>query len=414
MAENYCELAPSVGTFNQLLSLLKRTEEINFFLLNIDNFSNINNAYGYDVGSEVLQEVKKYLNIAKPNSSQLFECYSDKFALVDRRKLNDQELLRIAETVLSFFSHLELRISAIEMRISLSIGISRGSGLVNISHAETAIEELRKAKRNHCSIYNEESEFVKSQKRNIYWILKIKEAVENEDILAYFQPIVNNKTGKIEKYECLARLRDADEVVSPYYFLDAARATGNISYVTRSLIMQSFKKFSGTEYEFSINIAASDFLLDYLEFFLLKNAKKYNIDPSRVVLEMLEDITTLDSGTTMQQLKSLRSHGFKFAIDDFGAENSNLSRLLEIHPDYLKIDGQFIRNIVEDTKSQIIVDGILLICKNSDIKVVAEYVHNEAVQKKILELGVDYSQGYYFGKPEAKLVGECEPSEKKS
>ncbi len=116
----------------------------------------------------------------------------------------------------------------------------------------------------------------------------------------------------------------------------------------------------------------------------------------------------------MQQLKTLRSHGFKFAIDDFGAENSNLSRLLEIHPDYLKIDGQFIRNIVEDTKSQIIVDGIMLICKNSDIKVVAEYVHNEAVQKKLLELGVDYSQGYYFGKPEAKLVGECEPSEKKS
>ncbi len=167
---------------------------------------------------------------------------------------------------------------------------------------------------------------------------------------------------------------------------------------------QSFKTFSQTDYEFSINIAASDFLLDYLEFFLLKNAKKYNIDPSRVVLEMLEDITTLDSGSTMQQLKSLRAHGFKFAIDDFGAENSNLSRLLEIHPDYLKIDGQFIRNIVEDKKSQIIVDGILLICKNSNIKVIAEYVHNEAVQKKIKELGVDYSQGYYFGKPEAKLV----------
>ena len=404
MQGQYCDLAPVIGTYDELIAKLKVSKVVNFFLINVDNFSNINNAYGYEIGTEVLGEIKKYLNVAKPEQTRLYSCYSDKFAFLDERELQADELLRVAEAMLSFFSQLELVVKGIEMRISLSIGISKGSGLVNISQAETAIEELRKAKRNHCLIYNEDSEFVRKQKRNIYWILKIKEAVENEDILAYFQPIINNHTGKIEKYECLARLRDADEIISPYYFLDAARVTGNISYVTRSLITQSFKKFSETDYEFSINIAASDFLLDYLEYFLLKNAKKYNIDPSRVVLEMLEDITTLDSGTTMQQLNALRERGFKLAIDDFGAENSNLSRLLEIHPDYLKIDGQFIRNIVDDTKSQTIVDGIVSICKKSGIKIIAEYVHNEAVQKKMKELGVDYSQGYYFGEPRAELV----------
>lgn len=403
MLGEYCDLAPELGSNEELVRMLKNSENISFFLLNIDNFSNINHAYGYDIGTEVLKKVKNYLNIVKPKNTMLYDCYSDKFALIETRPLENSELLKIAEAILSFFSQLEFVVKGIEMNISLSIGISRGSGLVNISHAETAIEELRKAKRNHCAIYDDNSEFVKAQKRNIYWILKIKEAVENEDILAYFQPIVNNASGKIEKYECLARLRDADEIVSPYYFLDAARVTGNISYVTRSLIMQSFKKFSGTDFEFSINIAASDFLLDYLEFFLQKNAKKYNIDPSHVILEMLEDITTLDSGTTMQQLNSLREMGFKLAIDDFGAENSNLSRLLEIHPDYLKIDGQFIRNIVDDEKSQIIVDGIVSICKKSGIKIIAEYVHNEAVQKMVKELGIEYSQGYYLGKPSADL-----------
>jgi diguanylate cyclase (GGDEF)-like protein len=404
MNEISCELFPRVASFDELVEKLKKEEQLNFFLINIDNFSNINNAYGYEVGTEVITCVKRYLDISKPEHTKLYSCYSDKFALIEERDLSNKELITMAEAILSFFSQVELVVRGIEIRVSLSIGIAQEKGLVNISHAETTIQELRKAKRNHCAIYNENSEFVKNQKRNIYWILKIKEAVENEDIVAYFQPIVNNHTGKIEKYECLARLRDADEIISPYYFLDAARVTGNISYVTRSLIMQSFKKFSGTEYEFSINIAASDFLLDYLEYFLLKNAKKYNIDPSRVVLEMLEDITTLDSGTTMQQLNALREKGFKLAIDDFGAENSNLSRLLEIYPDYLKIDGQFIRNIVDDVKSQIIVDGIVSICQKSGIKIIAEYVHNEAVQKKMKELGVDYSQGYYFGEPRAELV----------
>lgn len=394
----------TIGTYDELILKLKNSSKLNFFLINVDNFSNINNAYGYETGTKVLSELLHYLEVSKPESAKLYSYYSDKYVLIEERDLNDKELSSIAEAMLSFFSQVELSVGEIDIRISLSIGISKGIGLINISQAETAIQELRKAKRNHCLIYNETSEFVQKQKRNIHWILKIKEAVENEDILAYFQPIINNKTGKIEKYECLARLRDADEIISPYYFLDAARVTGNISYVTRSLIMQSFKKFSGTDFEFSINIAASDFLLDYLEYFLLKNAKKYDIEPSRVVLEMLEDITTLDSGTTLQQLKALRERGFKLAIDDFGAENSNLSRLLEIHPDYLKIDGQFIRNIVDDVKSQIIVEGIVSICKKSGIKIIAEYVHNEAVQKKIKEFGIDYSQGYYFGEPRADLV----------
>ncbi|MEA1982594.1 MAG: EAL domain-containing protein, partial [Campylobacterota bacterium] len=216
--------------------------------------------------------------------------------------------------------------------------------------------------------------------------------------------IINNETKRVEKYECLARIKDDDEIISPYLFLDAARVTGNLSYVTKSLIAQSFKKFSGTDFEFSINIAGEDFLLDYLEFYLLKNAKKYNINPSRVVLEMLEDIATLGSGTILKQLQGLREKGFKIAIDDFGAESSNMSRLLEIHPDYLKIDGVFIKNIVDDIKSQIIVDAIVLMCKKSGIKIIAEYIHNRAVQEKVKELGIDYSQGYYFGAPQPELI----------
>lgn len=406
MFENSTAPTHHIGSYDELISRLRAPESLTLFLINIDNFSNINNAYGYEMGSKLLEEFAHYLCMAKPESAILYNFYSDKYVLLERYTLGRLEIEAISEAILSFFSQLEIFIEGVELRISVSIGISQGEGLVNISQAESAIEELRKAKRNHFAIYNENSPFVQNQKRNIYWILKIKEAVENEDILAYFQPIVNNATGKIEKYECLARLRDADEIVSPYYFLDAARVTGNISYVTRSLIMQSFKRFSGTEYEFSINIAGSDFLLDYLEYFLLKNAQKYNIDPSRVVLEMLEDITTLDSGTTMNQLRSLREKGFKLAIDDFGAENSNLSRLLEIHPDYLKIDGQFIRNIVEDRNSQIIVAGIVTICKQSNIKIIAEFVHNEAVQEKIKALGIDFSQGYYFGEPRDDLVEE--------
>jgi diguanylate cyclase (GGDEF)-like protein len=301
MDDDSCELVLTIGTHEELVNKLKTSKMVNCFLLNIDNFSNINNAYGYEVGNEVLCWVTRYLNISKPNFATLYRLYSDRFVLIDEQKLEKRELIKTAEAILSFFSQTEFLINGdIELKVSLSIGISTGTGLVNILHAEMAIKELRESKRNHYNIFNPDSKFIKNEYMNIYWILKINEAVANEDIVAYFQPIVNNHTGKIEKYECLARLRDDDKIISPYCFMNAAKVTGNLSYVTKSLIAQSFKKFSGTDYEFSINITSADFSSDYLELFLLKNVHKYDINPSRVVLEMLEDITTLDSGTIMQ------------------------------------------------------------------------------------------------------------------
>lgn len=405
MSETSCSLITKIGDNFELESILKEKGIVNYFLLNIDNFSNVNHAYGYDIGNAVLCNFVKYLNIVKPTNSKLYRFNSDKFVIIDERKLEESELCKIVELILSFFSQTDIVIEdEMEFRLSISIGISTAKGLINISQAEMAIEELRISKKNHYMLFNPYSDYVQQEQENIYWITKIKEAVTNENIVAYFQPIINNKTKKIEKYECLARLNDDDSIISPYYFMNAAKATGSLSYVTRALISQSFKKFSANDFEFSLNITGEDLIEDYLEKLLLKNVNRYKIDPSRVVLELLEDITTLDKGTTIKQLTSLRENGFKVSIDDFGAENSNMSRLLEIHPDYLKIDGAFIKNIVTDEKSQIIVDAIVSICKRSGIKIIAEYVHNKEVQEKVKSLGIEYSQGYYFGEPKSELI----------
>lgn len=394
-----------VGSSLDIQNRLEVLGEINFFLINIDNFSNINHAYGYQIGTAILNQFAKYLNMLKPATAELFQFYSDKYVLIDTNEYTKNDLALIAEEILAFFSQTDIFVNdAIELNLSLSIGISTAQGVVNIPQAEIAIKELREGKRNHYNIFNPNSEFVKREQKEIYWITKIQNAVVNEDIVAYFQPIVNNHTGKIEKYECLARLRHDETIISPSFFMNATKSTGSLSYVTKAIISQSFKMFSSNDLAFSINITGEDLVQNYLEEYLLRNVKIYNISPSRVVLELLEDITTLDKGTTLKQLTSLREHGFKVAIDDFGAENSNMMRLLEIKPDYLKIDGAFIKNIVDDVKSQIIVEAIIGICKKSGIQIIAEYVHNAKVQERVKSLGIDYSQGYFFSEPRAKLV----------
>jgi len=387
-----------------LIEYLQSVKNVNLFLIDIDNFNNINNAYGFEIGDIALIEITRLLNLAKPNSSKLFRVNSDEFAVVCTDIMSSQKLSDIASSVISFFDQIEIDISdEITIKVSLSIGISIGSGTEILNHARIAIKELREHKRGSFKIYDSTSVFIKKQQENIYWIHKIKEAFEEEKLVTYYQPILNNETNKIEKYECLIRIVENGILTPPIRFMEASKLTGTLSLVTKTVIEQSFKKFSDTEYEFSINITSTDLYLGFLEENLLKSAKKYNISPSRVALEILEDIDTLDTKEILTQLNSLRYHGFKIAIDDFGSRSSNFSRLLEFSPDYLKIDGSFIKNILSDKKSLTIVEAIVLLCKKSNIKIIAEYVHNEDVQVKVKELGIEYSQGYCFGEPSEEL-----------
>jgi diguanylate cyclase (GGDEF)-like protein len=383
---------------------LQGLEHANIFLIDVDNFSNINNAYGFEIGDAALVEIARLITIVKPSTSRLFRLNSDEFVVVCMDVMSSKKLSDAASSMISFFDQTEIEVcDDMNIKVSISIGISIGSGTEILNHARTAIKELREHKRSSYKVYDPNSSFIKKQQENIYWVHKIKEAFEEERLVTYYQPIVNNKTKKIEKYECLIRICDDGMLTPPIRFMEASRLTGTLSLVTKSVIEQSFKRFSDTEYEFSINITSTDLYLDYLEDYLLKSAKKHNIHPSRVALEMLEDINTLNTPEILAQLNSLRYHGFKISIDDFGSQSSNFSRLLEFSPDYLKIDGSFIKNILTDKKSLIIVEAVVLLCKKSNIKVIAEFVHSAEVQAKVEELGVDYSQGYHFGEPMEEL-----------
>jgi len=390
-----------------LLEYLKANTRVNIFLVNLDNFANINNAYGFSIGDEILIEVANYFKKLKPKNAQLFRFDGNEFVFIVKDFYNFRQLKEFSESLLSFFQTAEIEIMhnkiEIVVKISLSIGIAMGSGVTTLNHAKSAVSELRQHSRGSYKIFNSRSEYSQKQQEIVYWVNKIRHAINDENLIAFFQPMRNNKTNKIEKYECLARIKDDNAMVSPARFMEASKITGTLSLVTKTIISSAFSMFEGNDYEFSINITGSDIHLGYLEKFLLLNAKKYNIKPSRVVLEILEDIVTLTESDMLDQIRSLRKKGFKVAIDDFGQENSNFSRLLELDPDYLKIDGAFIKDIVDDEKSQIIVESIVGICKKSGIKTIAEYIHNQKVQDKIQQMGIDYSQGYFIGEPKENL-----------
>lgn len=388
-----------------LIKKLKKNENRCYILLNMDNFQNINNAYGFETGNELLQEIVKLLILIKPTDFELYRFYADKFVLLSDEHKERDELMSTAESILSFFNASEVKLrDDILINLSFSIGISTAVGIPAINQAELALKEIRKSRSNYYYIYDQKLQNLQLQQETVYWIEKIRNSILDEEMIVHFQAIMNNKTMKIEKYECLARIEDEGSIISPYLFMEAASLTRVLHLMTQSVINQAFKKFANTKYEFSINITMDDLFMDYLEPYLLKYCAKYNISPSRVVLEILEDISSLNEENILNQLESLRMNGFQIAIDDFGAEKSNFSRLLEFKPDYLKIDGAFIKNIIDDKNSRLITESIVYICKKSNIKVIAEFIHSEEVLDVVKEIGIDYSQGYFIGAPSTELV----------
>ncbi len=395
------------GTYNYfgLLELLRETKKVNVILFDIDHFSSINDAYGFEIGDEVLVESVRYLELIKPLNSKLFRLNSDEFVLVIEDEISETELISVLDSILSFFSESEIALSnGINIKVSFSMGVAVGSDISVLNKAKTAVRELRVYKRGSYKFFDRDSKFLRQQKDNIDWIHKIKDSITNGKLVAYYHPIINNATGKIEKYEALARIVEDDAMIPPIRFMEAAKITGMLPSITKTMIKQSCETFSQNDYEFSINITGEDLYMGYLEEFLLRSTSRNNIKTSRVVLEILEDITSLNHMNCVEQLNSLRKRGFKIAIDDFGSQSSNLSRLLDFNPDYLKIDGSFIKNILNDEKSHVITEAIVLLSHKRGIKVIAEFVHSAEVFKKVKELGIDFSQGYYFNEPKQELA----------
>ncbi|MBV5278410.1 MAG: EAL domain-containing protein [Campylobacteraceae bacterium] len=380
--------------------------ELTVMLYNIDDFSLITQHYGYQFGDEILSKVAQFLQYNISKEVKLFKYNSDEFVIVFDPKVINPEFIAIQ--IQAFFRETPIgEFDNNSIYVTLSCGIATSKEPPSLlPFARSALREAHaRALPNQFSIYDGEDDFIKKAKNETAWIQKFRVALEEDRVVPFFQPIIDNKTRKIAKYECLARVEDEGEFISPIYFLEAARRSGLMSNLTRSMVNKCFKIFSGNEIEFSLNIANEDLLNDSFIDFITMKQKHYNINSSHVILEILEDIIINNTNPIpIQNLHKLKKLGYKLALDDFGSDRSNFNRLKTIGVDILKIDGQFIHGIDTNEKNQHIVKTITSMAKMMDIEVVAEFIETKAEFETVLKLGIDYSQGYYFNKPAGVLL----------
>ncbi len=378
---------------NELLKVMQNINDYSILLINIDDFRNINYTYGYQSGDILLKQFSN--EMLKISSSPVYRLLSDEFVILYDKK-EDIELYTYAEKIRAYIEQKDFEVDSELIKLTISIAISHTS--------ETIIEDAREAIRNSMMIQKNSIVYVPTSINKDDSRISTKQlrlALAKDKVIPFYQGIRNNKIGDIKKFECLVRLEDENgKYIPPNQFLELAQDVGLISKITRIMIEKSFKYFSDKVVDFSINLTEDDLKEQYLIEFLMEVSKEYTINLERVTFEILENINVENSSLIFEQIKSLKEMGCKIAFDDFGSEKSNFSRLLDMNIDIVKIDRMFIKNLHNSSKSYKLTKAITRLAKDFDCEVVAEGVESKEIQEVVEELGIDYSQGFYYSKPQ--------------
>lgn len=376
-------------------------ENGSLYLLDINNFNIYNKLYGFAFGDALLREISKNLLFLFGSNDKLYKLSADRYALLTD-EYDAQTIKNTCNQVFAYFDNSDILVDGVEVLVSFSIGVAQVKAKHDsIVDAEFALDLSKKHGKRFNVIYDANSNKIREELESIAWLNKTRDFIYRDLIVPYYQPIVDVKTREIYKYECLARVVDDNVVIPPLLFLSAASRLGLLTSVTKSMINKSFKYFSGKDIKFSINITERDIMDGYLVEFIKLKAELHGINPKNVTFEILKNLTLSKDGDLVNKTIGLvKDYGCDIAIDDFGSENSNFSRLLSLQSDYIKIDGAFVKDCDTDLEKQKIIDAIVQLTKRLGIKSVAEFVSSESIFETIKHLGVDYAQGYLFGKPE--------------
>jgi EAL domain-containing protein (putative c-di-GMP-specific phosphodiesterase class I) len=287
--------------------------------------------------------------------------------------------------------------------LSYTCGIASNSDNL-LTYADIALDEA-KNKKVRIKEYNDSMADIKKFRDNIQWVERLHKAIKEDRIFPHYQPIYNYQTGKIDKYEALMRLEENGKIIYPNEYLKIAKRTKLYPELTYKMVEKVISKFSTNDLEFSINLSIEDLMNEELMIYIFDYAEQKDVF-NRMVLEIVESEEIEDSDYVNKLIKKFKENGAKIAIDDFGCGYSNYEYLITLQADYLKIDGSIIKLMPTDERTQDVVKSILEFSRKSNIKVIAEFVSDENIDKILREIGVDYAQGFYYGKPEEKLVEE--------
>jgi len=387
----------------RLLKDIKESQNPAIILIDINAFRTINELYGVEVGNEVLVRFARTLReFAKNRDFKVYRISGDEFVFFkDVLEPNLAQCTHLLDTFFETTKNNQIFIDSLGE--SLYLDLSVGASFEKDNPLGTADVALNHAKQQHKPyvIFHKELDAIQEIAQGALWKKKIIAGIQNDAFVPFFQPIVD-KEGTVVKYEALMRFTQKNgktSYIAPFEFLDIACKTRHYNEISQMTLLKSLHVSAQKQIDVSLNINYQDILNKPLHALLKEQLMELSI-AHHVVFEIVESQNIQNYSLLKEFISEFRALGVRFAIDDFGTGFSNFSHIIELSPDYIKIDGSLIKHLDTDKTSYELVKAIVFFSKELGIQTIAEYVHSKEVFDVALELNIDLFQGYYFGAPQ--------------
>jgi len=400
---------------NEILASLRSSSSSHALLvIDIDRFKVINDTCGTMAGDELLRQVASHVqaNISRKDISARIG--GDEFAII-LRDCDPEDSINVAKRLKAAVESRKFSWQSSVFPVTLSIGIVALSQQSEDTHAvlasaDDACHLSKEEGGNRVNVFQAKDSKYQKRRGDMEWISKINKAIEENRFILYQQAIVplSDSIELRPKAEILLRLVNEDGSISrPGDFIPAAERYHLMPLIDQWVIRNSIAAYKtltdrGSELAsriISINLSGPSLLDESLVELILHEVRRSALKPSSFCFEITETAAIQNFAAATRFMKRLKDEGFTFALDDFGSGFSSFAYLKILPVDYLKIDGSFVQTIDESMVSYTMVDSINSIGHVMGIKTIAEFVKSPEIKQKLIEIGVDYAQGYHLAEP---------------
>ncbi|WP_334701145.1 EAL domain-containing protein [Nostoc sp.] len=395
----------------QALCLAKLDSQVHALCyLDLDHFKIVNDTCGHLAGDELLRQITVLLQEKIRKTDTLARLGGDEFGVL-LTQCTLEQALRVANDLLLCVQEFRFFWQEQAFSIGVSIGLvgidTNSKSLTEIiSRADAACYTAKNRGRNRVYVAETDDQERLQQRGEMQWASRISHALESDWFCLYIQPIaaITPAAQNSDYYEVLLRLHDEQgNLVLPMTFIPAAERYDLMHLIDQWVIRTLFQNWSRVVGDkqsiYAINLSGSSINDERFIDFLYEQFTLYSISPQSICFEITETVAIANLGKAKHFIQSLQQMGCRFALDDFGVGMSSFAYLKSLPVDYLKIDGSFIRNIVDNPVDHAIVTAMTHISNVMGIQTIAEFVENDAILERITALGIDFAQGYGIGIP---------------
>ena len=389
------------------------------FFIDLDQFKYVNDTCGHHAGDRLIRKVADELIRSVRQVDIVARFGGDEFVIL-HCCTNEAAAREMAERILANMR----RLAHVEDERVFHIHCSIGVTMINrakanpdeiIAEADIACREAKSAGRNRVQFFEKSSHIVERASSDVGWMNRLRNAVDADSFELRFQPINRIDTGATTHHEVLLRLRGDDgKLLSPDAFLPSAVRFGLMSEIDLWTIRHSAEAFADyvedtPQLRLSINLSANAFESDNLANYVANVFEEYGVPAKRIIFEITESLAVRRPRHVELQIDALREMGCKLALDDFGTGYSSFSYLQKLHFDFIKIDGSFVHDIVNNPVDQKMIKLIAEVGREANMQTVAEYVQDAESLELLGELGVDLAQGFFVGRPARRPLYKSTP-----